>query len=63
MTKHKNSLRMFELMDELNDCQEDMTYHIIVKKTNRLHYLEKNAVKIEKIAIEMQQLVKEMQRN
>ena len=63
MTKNKNSLRMFELIDRLHDCQEDMDYHIIVKKTNRLHYLEKNAVKIEKIAIKMQQLVKEMQRN
>jgi len=47
MTKHKNSLRMFKLMDRLHDCREDMDYHIIVKKTNRLHYLEKNAVKIE----------------
>lgn len=53
---------MFELMDRLHDCQEDMDYHIIVKKTNRLHYLEKNAIEIEKIAIEMQQLVKEMRR-
>ena len=63
MIKNKNSLRMFKLIDGLHDCQEDMDYHIIVKKTNRLHYLEKNAVKIEKIAIGMQQLVKEMQRN
>ena len=56
------SKRLFELMDNLHECKEDMEYHVIKSRSNRLDNVEKNAKEIEAIAIEMQKLVKEMRR-
>ncbi|ERN52841.1 hypothetical protein [Alkalihalophilus marmarensis] len=56
------SKRLFELMDNLHIYKEDMEYHVIKSRSNRLDNVEKNAKEIEAIAIEMQKLVKEMRR-
>lgn len=57
------SKRLFELMDKLHECKEDMEYQVIKSRSNRLDSVEKNAKEIEIIAIEMQKLVQEMRRN
>jgi len=56
------SKRLYELMDELNICKEDIDYQVIHVRHNRLDHVEKNAIKIEQIAREMQELVKTMRR-
>jgi uncharacterized protein Yka (UPF0111/DUF47 family) len=56
------SKRLFELMDKLHDCKENMAYQVIHVRSNRLDHVEKNAKEIENIAIELQKLVKEMRR-
>lgn len=49
-------------MDKLHEHKEIMDYGVIHVRTNRLDYVEKNAREIEKIAVELQNLVKEMRR-
>ncbi|MBW8350755.1 hypothetical protein K0H71_15065 [Bacillus sp. IITD106] len=56
------SERLFHLMDKLHECKENMEYQVIHIRSNRLNHVEKNAKEIEKIAIELQELVKEMRR-
>jgi uncharacterized protein Yka (UPF0111/DUF47 family) len=56
------SKRLFELMDKLHECKEDIDYSVVKSRSNRLDKVEKNAKEIEAIAIEMQQLVAEMRR-
>lgn len=56
------SKRLFELMDQLHECKENMEYQVIKVRSNRLDHIEKNAIEIEKVAIELQKLVKEMRR-
>jgi hypothetical protein len=58
----ENSKRLFELMDRLHECKEDMEHQVIKVRSNRLDHVEKNAKEIEKIGIELQNLVKEMRR-
>jgi len=50
-------------MDRLHNCKENMEYKVTHVRSNRLEHIEKNAKEIEKIAIELQELVKEMRRN
>ena len=62
MGKHRNSLQLFDLMDRLAECKEDIDYQVILVRKNRLDHVEQNAKEIEKIAIEMQKLVQKMRR-
>lgn len=57
-----NSKRLYHLMDKLHDCKENMDYQVIQVRSNRLDQVNKYAKEIEKIAVEMQNLVKEMRR-
>ena len=59
----KKSKKLFELMDRLHSCKENMEYKVTHVRSNRLDHIEKNAKEIEKIAIELQELVKEMRIN
>lgn len=59
---NSKSKRLFELMDKLHECKEDIDYSVVKSRSNRLDKVEKNAIEIETIAIEMQQLVAEMRR-
>ncbi|WP_339148387.1 hypothetical protein [Sutcliffiella sp. BMC8] len=56
------SKRLFELMDRLHECKEDIDYNVVKSRSNRLDKVEKNAKEIEIIAVEMQKLVAEMRR-
>ncbi|WP_028982770.1 hypothetical protein [Sporolactobacillus terrae] len=56
------SKELYKLMDELDECKEDMKYHAIHKKSKRLDYIEKNAKRIKQIAISMQKKIEEMRR-
>lgn len=56
------SKRLYQLMDKLHECKENIDYQVIHVRTNRLDHVEKNAIEIERIAIELQYLVKEMRR-
>ena len=56
------SKRLYELMDKLHACKENMDYQVIHVRSKRLDHVEKNAIEIERIAIELQELVKEMRR-
>ena len=61
--KHtEKSVRLFDLMDELEKCKNDMEHQVIHVRSNRLDHVERNAIEIERIAIELQKLVKEMRR-
>lgn len=58
----KNSIRLFDLMDELDKCKNDMEHQVVHVRSNRLESVERNAIEIEKIGVELQNLVKEMRR-
>ena len=58
----KNSIRLFDLMDELEKCKNDMEHQVVHVQSNRLESVERNAIEIERIGIELQNLVKEMRR-
>ncbi|PJN92055.1 hypothetical protein [Bacillus sp. mrc49] len=62
MGAKQKSKQLFDLMDKLHECKEDMEYQVVHVRSNRLNHVEKNAKEIEKIAIELQELVKEMRR-
>lgn len=58
----EKSVRLFNLMDELEKCMNDMEYQVIKVRSNRLDHVERNAIEIERIGIELQKLVNEMRR-
>lgn len=59
---NKKNTQLFELMDKLNECNEEINYHAIRRKTNRLNHIEKNAIEIEKLAREIHEIVKTMRK-
>lgn len=58
----EKSVRLFNLMDELEKCMNDMEYQVIKVRSNRLDHVERNAIEIERIGIELQKLVESMRR-
>lgn len=55
--------KLFELMDKLDECLEEMDYYAIGKRaSNRLDKIESNAKEIEKVANEIQMQVQLMRR-
>jgi hypothetical protein len=62
MKKRKTTLQMFELIDRLHECKEDLNYNVVIKGTNRLYHFEKNTHELEKIVKEMNELIKNMRR-
>lgn len=63
MSKPKELLKMFDLIDKVDECKEDMLYNIAVKGVNRSQNFEKNANKLEAIVEEMQKLIEQMKNN
>jgi hypothetical protein len=59
----KKNKRLYELLDKLNECNEEINYHAIRKNSNRLDHIEKNAIEVEKFAREIQEAIKTMRRN
>ncbi|PLR70569.1 hypothetical protein CYJ37_23860 [Bacillus sp. UMB0728] len=58
----KKNTELFRLMDKLHECNEEISFYGIGRKHKRLDQIEKNAIEVEKIAYEMQELIKTMRR-
>lgn len=58
----KKNTELFHLMDRLHECNEEISYYGIRNKSKRLDHIEKNAIEIEKIGREMQELINSMRR-
>lgn len=59
---NEKSKELFELLDKLDQCNEDILYHATKMKSKRLDHIERNAIEIEKLAKEIQRQVQSMRR-
>ncbi|MBD1379104.1 hypothetical protein [Metabacillus arenae] len=59
---NKKNSELFEMVDRINECNEELNYFATRDKSKRLDHIESNAKQIEKIAIEIQKQVKSMRR-
>lgn len=59
---NKLNTELFKLVDELNEFNEELNYYATGSKSNRLNKVEDNAIRIEQVAIEIQEKIKKMRR-
>ena len=59
---NKKNTELFDTLDQLNECNEEILYHATNHKAKRLDQIEKNAILMEQLAKKAQEQVKAMRR-